>query len=447
MKDFIKAVKYGNLKKVKELYTKDLCLDLALHEASSNGHLEIVKFLVENGADVQSEDNYSLRWAVIEGHLEVVKYLVSRGADQFAYDSHAIKTATLYKNYEIIEFLMENITDQKHILLSLCKTGDLELVKKYINFLNKDEIALGIAADKNHFNIVEYLINNGYDVQYSNNIALTLASDSGHLEMVKYLVSKGASVDDNDNYAIEAASDKGHLKIVKYLLDNGASPTDRAFYLACKNGKYTTVELLFKNGANINTNDVLTGASKNDHENVVQFLLNKGMYTNTDYNRALTIAVNNGCLNIVKQLLDKIEIEHINQYSVVIAIRINRLDIFELFLEKGFDMNKNNGYILRYAAESCEKETVKYLIRKGADVELAIKHCYSDTVIKKLEQWSKPQRLQYNGPINERTETQCAICLLAMNNIQELLQCTICMKCLHTDCYKKWDGNCVYCNN
>ena len=51
--------------------------ETALMLASSEGHLEMVKLLVENGADYTN----ALRLASREGHLEVVKYLLENGAD------------------------------------------------------------------------------------------------------------------------------------------------------------------------------------------------------------------------------------------------------------------------------------------------------------------------------------------------------------------------------
>lgn len=51
--------------------------DESLRMASNNGHLNVVKYLVENGADVHAENDYSLRWASFYGHLDVVRYLIS----------------------------------------------------------------------------------------------------------------------------------------------------------------------------------------------------------------------------------------------------------------------------------------------------------------------------------------------------------------------------------
>ena len=43
--------------------------------ASYNGHLEFVKYLVEQGADIHAEYDFALKYARKNKHLEVVKYL------------------------------------------------------------------------------------------------------------------------------------------------------------------------------------------------------------------------------------------------------------------------------------------------------------------------------------------------------------------------------------
>ena len=48
----------------------------SLYWACNNGHLEVVKFLVSEGADI----NEALCFATIGGHKEIVEYLVSQGA-------------------------------------------------------------------------------------------------------------------------------------------------------------------------------------------------------------------------------------------------------------------------------------------------------------------------------------------------------------------------------
>jgi ankyrin repeat protein len=50
----------------------------ALQLASRNGHLEVVKLLHENGADLHAQDDWALQLASLNGNLKVVELLKSR---------------------------------------------------------------------------------------------------------------------------------------------------------------------------------------------------------------------------------------------------------------------------------------------------------------------------------------------------------------------------------
>ena len=55
-----------------------------LHKAAEKGHVEIAKFLVSQGADVNVTDMNGMTplcIATVCGHVEVAKFLVSQGAD------------------------------------------------------------------------------------------------------------------------------------------------------------------------------------------------------------------------------------------------------------------------------------------------------------------------------------------------------------------------------
>ena len=45
------------------------------------GRVNIVKYLVDNGANIHADDDCALREAAVNGYLEVVKYLVEKGAN------------------------------------------------------------------------------------------------------------------------------------------------------------------------------------------------------------------------------------------------------------------------------------------------------------------------------------------------------------------------------
>lgn len=85
------TARHGNLEMLKylvenkgaDLHAED---ERALRVASQNGHLDIVKYLVERGADVHAMFEGALRFAAERGHQDVVNYLLSKGADPNALD-------------------------------------------------------------------------------------------------------------------------------------------------------------------------------------------------------------------------------------------------------------------------------------------------------------------------------------------------------------------------
>ena len=146
---------------------KEVCLKWA----AQNGHLSIVKNLVEHGANIHVTNNHALRWASENGHLDVVKYLVEKGA----------------------------------------------------NVRTVDDFPVKIAAIKGRLDILKYLVESG---AYINNYALRRSAENGHLEVVKYLVESGANVRSAQEDALAGAKFFRHIDIVSYLesvLNNDSS--------------------------------------------------------------------------------------------------------------------------------------------------------------------------------------------------------------------------------
>ena len=80
-------------------------LNDGLNWASYYGKLEVVKYLLENGADVRFKDDFALRFASNFGYLEVVKYLVEHGANVHANDDQALKQARMNKHFDVADYL------------------------------------------------------------------------------------------------------------------------------------------------------------------------------------------------------------------------------------------------------------------------------------------------------------------------------------------------------
>ena len=100
---FFNACKSGHLEVVKHLVSQgaDVRANIwAVRYASNNGHLEVVMYLVSQGADVRADDDYAVQVASMNGHLEVIKYLVSQGAPTTNITEIALKYLSLCKRME-----------------------------------------------------------------------------------------------------------------------------------------------------------------------------------------------------------------------------------------------------------------------------------------------------------------------------------------------------------
>lgn len=98
----------GNIKCVKFLVdqvSKSYDLDRALCCAARNGHLEIVKFLVERGANTSVVDDDSVLYTAVEsGYLNTVGYFLDRGSIMDI--DYALTCAIINRSLEIVKFLV-----------------------------------------------------------------------------------------------------------------------------------------------------------------------------------------------------------------------------------------------------------------------------------------------------------------------------------------------------
>ena len=77
----------------------------ALILASANGHIDIVRLLLDKGADVHAANEYALRLASTNGHIDIVRLLLDKGADVHAYGDDAQRRAIISGHKDVIELL------------------------------------------------------------------------------------------------------------------------------------------------------------------------------------------------------------------------------------------------------------------------------------------------------------------------------------------------------
>lgn len=110
MNTFFKACIDGNLEQIRCVIKKvDVTAsdNLGLWYASRHGHLDIVKFLTENGAT--DGMNRALTEASYSGHYNVVRYLVECGADISTDKDYSLRWSVINRHCNVVEYLVENM--------------------------------------------------------------------------------------------------------------------------------------------------------------------------------------------------------------------------------------------------------------------------------------------------------------------------------------------------
>ncbi|KAH0541246.1 hypothetical protein FGG08_004251 [Glutinoglossum americanum] len=192
----------------------------ALLWAAMMGHEPVADLLIEEGAELDSEDAFlgrtALSWAAEKGHELIVKLLAKKGAKLDSKDKFGRTALSLAarSNHE-----------------SILKRGK-QLVEKGAGLDVKDKggrTALLWAAMGGHGPIVRLLAEKGADLNSKNNpgrTALSLAAGWGNRLITELLVEQGADLDSEDNFgqtALSWATDNGHESIVKLLIEKGAT--------------------------------------------------------------------------------------------------------------------------------------------------------------------------------------------------------------------------------
>ena len=108
----------GNFEEVKilmsvlsnQVYEYDRChntrvKDTILCYAAYEGHIDIVKYIINMGADPHTRFSYPLVYTARNGFIDIVKYLVDIGVDPTDGDNKAIVYALENGKYDVVKYL------------------------------------------------------------------------------------------------------------------------------------------------------------------------------------------------------------------------------------------------------------------------------------------------------------------------------------------------------
>ena len=335
-----------------EAQTEDEGYDTALMRAAGGGHLAVVEYLVDQGADYWTENNRcagslamelldasgcnqqnALMWAVWGGHILVVAHLL----EQRKYKPYihwplrrygpnsALMLAAYGGHLDILRLLREEVHPN---------------FRKYL----KDPVSMNWAAYGGHLDIVRFLFNQGTKLNPGNQLngqrgmgttALMRAAEGGHADVVHYLLDNGADLfvmqgrewmDEEGNIylelsetAITLAITHSQDEVIPVLLTHwvytyGADSRDdvgrTTLMYAAAWGNVETMQDLIDNGAPVQAKThtgytALMFAAEWGHEGAVKLLLDLGAdptAKNSYEHTALSLAVKQGHTQIAEIL-------------------------------------------------------------------------------------------------------------------------------------------------
>lgn len=364
---------------------------------------KIFNLLIKYGADVNTKDNYGASLldksyrpsTALAQNREMFKVLVENGFDLESrikcgedadYDYTPLMIAALRNDYDMVKFLVEKGADVNAKTDSEYKSVVTPLL------LSLDYEHIEFRYDENS-SVAEFLINNGADINVTNEdgeTPLMYASKLHNIKVVELLIQKGANINAFNNYGNTALIyGVNNLEIVKLLVENGA---DVNFYKGGSTALISACEYSHERNIDVIKYLVSKNANINAQDNEGDTALNKTLDTSDEGSiDILDFEIANF---LIEQGAD-VNIKNKREYTPLIYLGMGegnfnnksfqeyRIKLAEVLLEKGADINAQdyNGYtsLIWACSRKFDEPYVKFLVEKGADVN--IKNNYGDTAL------------------------------------------------------------------
>ncbi len=323
------AAAAGQIKMVETLLKSKANINAGLPPAAWNNRKEVVRLLLDHGANTQAINDAFLS-AARAGHLDILHMLVKRGADKnlanealrlaaSGVPTGSSSSASEVDQNSVIHFLLElgadtNAKDDEgwtalptavnadtgraSVVQTLLDAGaDINAKCTCTGYLGGGWTALMIAVHKNDRKaMVDMLLAQGADPSLANNQGATPLTITDNMDTVRALLDRGANVNAKDKEGVTAlmlCSYKCSVEKLRLLLEKNADVNAKnnegatALLWAATAGNAAAVEVLLDAGADLHAKSVkgrtaLMLAIREERVEAVHTLLRKGAKVNDE---------------------------------------------------------------------------------------------------------------------------------------------------------------------
>ncbi|KAH8826768.1 ankyrin repeat-containing domain protein [Flagelloscypha sp. PMI_526] len=242
-----------------------------LNEACFSGNIPLIELLLSRGAKINDKSRsqeFPLHIATVRGNLDLLRLLLRKGADPNEANggdtalSLACRSEIALPNLEIVRCLLENgakvlphATAHTTAFERALQTGDTNLISLFLKQGAFSEDLLRKSCTKGDLKMVRTVLENAIAIPKSllTNLLITIASPQENTVLVELLVRHGADVtaEHSGVTLLESACRKGSYDMIKCLLQVGAKLAPRStshipiFEHALRDSDQSLVDLLF----------------------------------------------------------------------------------------------------------------------------------------------------------------------------------------------------------
>ena len=218
-----------NEKKLREFYDEKRIMKECIYDDVYN-KLDIFKYLAQKNKDYFDKVSSELLSVAADNNkFHFVKYLVEEGADINYNQNECIAYAMKVRNLDMTIYLIEHTKELNDPRLSLLKIasergyiGVVELlIEKGEDPKELEPYDLHSMLYKKEFKTLEILIKHGADINANDSQLLIITVDSRYrvLDQLKFLVEHGINIHAREDHAFEIIAHKGNLEEFKYCVE------------------------------------------------------------------------------------------------------------------------------------------------------------------------------------------------------------------------------------